>query len=185
MMAKARRSDPLSPDSLPAFQLLPPNRLRRLMTLSLLPALWVAGCASPRRTPTDPNTYWSGRLAIQILKQPPESLSASFELQGSAQKGEMVLLSPIGTSLARLDWTPLGARLTQGNEQVESTSLQQLGARLTGTELPIAALFEWLAGKPAQAPGWQVDLSAHAQGRITAARNQPSPGAILRIALDP
>jgi outer membrane lipoprotein LolB len=162
----------------------PFNPRRGVLALALSCALLAAGCATPRMTPVDANAYWSGRMAIQVLKDPPESLSAGFELQGSALTGEMVLLSPIGTTLARLEWTPQGARLAQGQQQVESTSLQRLGARLTGTELPIAALFEWLAGRPAEAPGWQVDLSAHAQGRISAERREPSPGAVLRIALD-
>uniref|UniRef100_UPI0040477A5D lipoprotein insertase outer membrane protein LolB n=1 Tax=Limnohabitans sp. TaxID=1907725 RepID=UPI0040477A5D len=157
---------------------------RRVLALALTSALLVAGCATPRLSPVDANAYWSGRMAIRVLKDPPESLSAGFELQGSAKAGEMVLLSPIGTTLARLDWTPQGAHLAQGQQQVSSPSLQKLGARLTGTELPIAALFEWLAGRPAEAPGWQVDLSAHAQGRISAERREPSPGAVLRIALD-
>jgi outer membrane lipoprotein LolB len=156
----------------------------RVLALALTSALLVAGCATPRLSPVDANAYWSGRMAIRVLKDPPESLSAGFELQGSANAGEMVLLSPIGTTLARLDWTPQGAHLAQGQQQVSSPSLQKLGARLTGTELPIAALFEWLAGRPAEAPGWQVDLSAHAQGRISAERREPSPGAVLRIALD-
>jgi len=163
----------------------PPQRgRRRVLALVLSSTLLAAGCATPRMSPVDANAYWSGRMAIQVLKDPPESLSAGFELQGSALAGEMVLLSPIGTTLARLEWTPQGARLAQGQQQVESTSLQKLGARLTGTELPIAALFEWLAGRPAEAPGWLVDLSAHAQGRISAERREPSPGAVLRIALD-
>ena len=157
---------------------------RRVLALALSCTLLAAGCASPRMIRVDDKAYWSGRMAIQVLKNPPESLSAGFELQGSAQAGEMVLLSPIGTTLARLEWTPQGARLTQGQQQVDSPNLQRLGARLTGTELPIAALFEWLAGRPAEAPGWQVDLSAHAQGRISAVRREPSPGAVLRIALD-
>ncbi len=157
---------------------------RRVMVMAMACTLLAAGCATPRMVAVDANAYWSGRMAIQVLKEPPESLSAGFELQGSAQAGEMVLLSPIGTTLARLEWTPQGARLAQGQQQLESTSLQRLGARLTGTELPIAALFEWLAGRPAEAPGWQVDLSAHAQGRISAERREPSPGAVLRIALD-
>ena len=160
------------------------NGRGRVLALALSSVLLAAGCATPRMTPMDANAYWSGRMAIQVLKDPPESLSAGFELQGSALAGEMVLLSPIGTTLARLEWTPQGARLTQGQQQVDSPSLQRLGARLTGTELPIAALFEWLAGHPAEAPGWQVDLSAHAQGRISAERREPSPGAVLRIALD-
>ena len=160
------------------------NGRRRVLALVLSSVLLAAGCATTRMTPMDANAYWSGRMAIQVLKDPPESLSAGFELQGSAQAGEMVLLSPIGTTLARLEWTPKGARLTQGQQQVDSPSLQRLGAHLTGTELPIAALFEWLAGRPAEATGWQVDLTAHAQGRINAERREPSPAAVLRIALD-
>jgi outer membrane lipoprotein LolB len=157
---------------------------RRVLGLATACCLFATGCATPRMIPLDDKAYWSGRMAIQVLKNPPESLSAGFELQGSAVAGEMVLLSPIGTTLARLEWTPEGARLAQGQQQMESPSLQRLGARLTGTELPIAALFEWLAGRPAEAPGWQVDLSAHAQGRISAERREPTPGALLRIALD-
>lgn len=172
MMASAQAQEPIQ------------ETRRRVLALALSSALLAASCATPRMTPLDANAYWSGRMAIQVLKDPPESLSAGFELQGSAQAGEMVLLSPIGTTLARLEWTPQGARLEQGQQQVDSTSLQRLGARLTGTELPIAALFEWLAGRQAEAPGWQVDLSAHAQGRISAERREPSPGAVLRIALD-
>jgi len=157
---------------------------RRVLGLAMACTLLVVGCATPRMVPLDDKAYWSGRMAIQVLKNPPESLSAGFELQGSALAGEMVLLSPIGTTLARLEWTPQGARLAQGQQQMESPSLQRLGARLTGTELPIAAMFEWLAGRPAEAPGWQVDLSAHAQGRISAERREPAPSALLRIALD-
>jgi len=33
-------------------------------------------------------------------------------------------------------------------------------------------------------PGWEVDLSALPQGRLTARRNTPEPEAVLRIVLD-
>jgi outer membrane lipoprotein LolB len=151
--------------------------------------MWVwlvllTACATPEPRTVASSNEWSGRLAIQVLKDPPESLSAHFELQGSAQSGQMVLLSPIGTSLARLQWQAEYARLEQGQEQVVGTSLQNLAARLTGTELPIGALFDWLAGRPSEASGWQVDLSSHAQGRITAERRLPAPVTVLRIVLD-
>jgi outer membrane lipoprotein LolB len=151
--------------------------------------MWVwlvllTACATPEPRTVAASNEWSGRLAIQVLKDPPESLSAHFELQGSAQSGQMVLLSPIGTSLARLQWQAEYARLEQGQEQVVGTSLQNLAARLTGTELPIGALFDWLAGRPSEASGWQVDLSSHAQGRITAERRLPAPVTVLRIVLD-
>ena len=147
-------------------------------------SLILAGCATPRAPQADPQAGWAGRLALQIQSDPPQSLSAGFELQGSAQQGDMVLLSPIGTTLARLAWTPQSAVLEQGHQHMQGTSLQALSEKLTGTALPIAALFEWLAGRPATAEGWQADLSGHEQGRLVAQRLTPAPAAVLRILLD-
>ena len=159
--------------------------LRVLWRWGLVPWLvLLTACATPQSPISAPGADFSGRLAVQVLKDPPETLSAGFELQGSAQSGQMLLLSPIGTTLARLQWEPKWARLEQGPQQIDSPSLQQLATQLTGTELPILALFEWLAGRPADAMGWQVDLSQHAQGRITAERRLPAPATLLRIALD-
>lgn len=159
---------------------------------ALLLALLMSGCATLRPPASDgaadsvahSAAFWSGRMAIQVLKDPPESMSASFELQGSALQGEMLLLSPIGTTLARLAWTPDGAKLNHGAQSLESPNLQVLATRLTGTELPIAALFDWLDGRAAEAPGWQVDLSQHAQGRLSAERLSPEPRTALRIVLN-
>ncbi len=163
-----------------------PHASQRRAWLSVcgLGLLTLAGCATPRPQAADTAAFWSGRLALQLQSTPPQSWSASFELQGSAEQGQMVLLSPIGTTLARLSWTPQTAWLEQGQDKTESSSLQSLSQRLTGTDLPIAALFEWLAGKAADAPGWQVDLSAHPEGRLTARRSTPAPEAVLRILLD-
>lgn len=159
---------------------------KRLAGLAL--GIWglglLTGCATQRPTPADPAAFWSGRLALQLQSNPPQSWSTSFELQGSAAQGHLLLLSPIGTTLARLSWTPQNALLEQGQDKTESPSLQSLSQRLTGTNLPIAALFEWLAGQATAVPGWQVDLSAHPQGRLTARRSKPEPEAILRIVLD-
>ena len=144
----------------------------------------LAGCATQRPPPANPAAFWSGRLALQLQSLPPQNWSTSFELQGSSAQGEMLLLSPIGTTLARLSWTPQSAQLEQGQEKTKSSSLQSLSQRLTGTNLPIAALFDWLAGQATVVPGWHVDLSAHPQGRLTAQRHEPAPEAVLRIVLD-
>lgn len=148
----------------------------------LLCALALASCATPRQPPS--SAFWSGRLALQVQSDPVQQWFANFELQGSAEQGELLLLTPIGTSLAKLSWTPDSARLEQGGRTVQGDSLSQLSERLSGTALPVAALFDWLAGKPADAPGWQADLSGHAQGRLSAQRSQPAPAASLRIVLD-
>lgn len=161
----------------------PPERRAWLGLLSL-GLLSLAGCATPRLPPADPAAFWSGRLALQLQSTPPQNWSASFELQGSAEQGQLVLLSPIGTTLARLSWTPQSALLEQGQDKTASNSLQSLSQRLTGTDLPIAVLFEWLGGKASDVPGWQVDLTAHREGRLTARRNTPAPETVLRILLD-
>jgi outer membrane lipoprotein LolB len=163
-----------------------PHGLQRRAWLSVcgLGLLALTGCATPRPKPTDTDSFWSGRLALQLQSTPPQNWSASFELQGSAEQGQMTLLSPIGSTLARLSWTPQAALLEQGQVKTESSNLQNLSQRLTGTDLPIAALFEWLTGKAADAPGWQVDLSAHPEGRLSARRSTPAPEAVLRIVLD-
>jgi outer membrane lipoprotein LolB len=96
----------------------------------------------------------------------------------------LLLLTPIGTSLAKLSWTPGSAQLEQGGRTLQGNSLAQLSERLSGTTLPVAALFDWLAGQSADAPGWQADLSGHAQGRLSAQRSSPAPAATLRIVLE-
>lgn len=146
--------------------------------------LGLTGCATPR-APSNPSaSFWSGRMALQLDGPPPQNWSTSFELQGSPTQGQLLLLSPLGTSLAQLSWSPAVAVLTQGQDKIESPNLQSLSQRLTGTSLPIAALFEWLAGRNWDEPGWQVDLTAYAQGRLTASRITPAPQAVLRIVLE-
>lgn len=154
--------------------------LRR--TCLLLWAGSLVACATPR--PPTVSAFWSGRMALQLQSEPPQQWHAGFELQGSAEQGELLLLSPIGTTLAKLSWTPGAAHLEQGGRTVLSDNLSGLSERLGGTALPVSALFEWLAGRPADVPGWQADLSGHAQGRLTAQRSQPAPAATLRILLD-
>ncbi|MGV1043966.1 lipoprotein insertase outer membrane protein LolB [Limnohabitans sp.] len=149
----------------------------------LLFAWTLTGCATPR-PPVQTDAFWSGRLALQVQSEPPQQWFANFELQGTAEQGELLLLSPIGTTLAKLSWTPIAARLEQSGGSVQSNNLSSLSERLTGTALPIAALFEWLAGRPAQVQGWQADLSGHAQGHLQAQRTQPAPATALRIVLD-
>jgi outer membrane lipoprotein LolB len=163
-----------------------PHAARRRAWLSLcsLGLLTLAGCATPRAKSASATAFWSGRLALQLDSTPPQNWSAGFELQGSAEQGEMTLLSPIGSTLARLSWTPQEALLEQGQEKIKSRNLRSLSQHLTGTDLPIAALFAWLAGQAADVPGWQVDLSAHPEGRMTARRSSPSPEAVLRILID-
>lgn len=142
------------------------------------------GCAQPLKPREGEENFWSGRLALQVEDQASQSFSALFELRGSAQNGGLVLISPLGSRLAQLDWKDGHAELATGAQEVRtSDSLENLLQDVTGTRIPIATLFSWLQGTQTTAPGWEADLSGLAEGRLIARRDNPAPKATLRIAL--
>lgn len=114
-----------------------------------------------------------------------QSFSASFHLQGTPEQGSLDVFNPLGSQIAKLQWQPGTALLQQGDRATQSGSLQDLLRQSLGTALPVQALFSWLQGNNASAEGWQVDLSRHNEGRITAKRTSPSPQATLRVVLQP
>ncbi len=151
--------------------------------------LLLAGCAQPTlRPPTGSPaaaSYWQGRLALRVAAQPePTSFFANFELQGTAETGELLLSSPIGTTVAQLRWNPQTALLRNNGQTRAFDSLDALAQEATGTALPIAALFEWLQGRAVSAAGWQADLTQLDAGRLLARRLQPAPAADLRLILE-
>ena len=153
--------------------------------LLLAAATALAGCASPWRAGEPAPPSWSGRLALQVQSQPPQSFSAAFTLRGAPERGELSLNTPLGSTLAYLTWEPGTAVLRANGEVRRFDSVQALTAEAVGTALPLAALFDWLAGQPTQVPGWQPDLSRLTDGRLQARREAPAPAADLRIVLDP
>jgi outer membrane lipoprotein LolB len=147
--------------------------------------LWLAGCAQPPARAPASTPAWSGRLALLVQDTAEQSFHANFELSGNPEQGTLLLTSPLGTTVARLHWAAGMAELEQGGQRRSSAALDTLLQELTGSSLPIAALFDWLQGRATPATGWQVDVSAATQGRITAQRWQPLPQATLRIVLSP
>jgi outer membrane lipoprotein LolB len=149
-------------------------------------ALLLTGCAhlNSSRQHTDPSTFWSGRLALQVDGSAAQSFSASFELKGSAEAGELTLFNPLGGTVARMLWQPGSATLHAHGEIRPFDSLETLVVQATGAPLPLAALFDWLRGRNTPVPGWQADLARLDDGRLTAVRSQPEPTATLRVVLD-
>jgi len=118
------------------------------------------------------------------VSTPGQSFSAAFELQGNPAQGELQFFTPLGSTAAALSWSPAGALLRARGETRAFNDLTQLTNTLLGTDVPVAALFAWLDGQPQAVPGWQVDLSQRAQGKIQAHRTSPAPAAELRVLLD-
>jgi outer membrane lipoprotein LolB len=134
---------------------------------------------------------YQGRIALRIASDPPQSLYAGFSLNGDAQTGDLTLNTPLGNTVAQLTWTPQSAILKANNETKEYPSAGALIENVTGTAIPLSALFDWLAGKNTVAEGWEIDLSDmkpdnannDTAQRLVAKRTSPLPTAELRIAI--
>ena len=167
-----------------------------VLRLGLLHAiLFIAGCADKQwatgindakndAVSSSSSAFWAGRISLQLQGDPPQAFFAGFELKGRLEVGELTLISPLGSILGIMRWSPGLAVLEQGGSTQRFASTDDLLAQTTGAAVPISALFDWLDGKNTIAQGWEADLSRQSDGRITAKRTAPAPQAELRIVLD-
>jgi outer membrane lipoprotein LolB len=173
-------------------------RLSKLLALFFAINL-VAGCAintlangefgtENSNTPNNPlRIGYQGRLSLRIASDTPQSLYGAFSISGDAQTGELSLNSPLGNTVAKLTWTPQTALLVANNTTTTYPSTEALITTVTGTVLPLPALFDWLAGISTPIEGWETDLSNMQNPdnrRLIAKRISPLPTVELRIALE-
>ena len=156
-------------------------------SIIIFATIFIAGCAAPTRAIVSKESevsLWRGRLAVRVESEQPQAFSAGFELTGNAQAGELTLYTPLGNTAAALSWSPQTAVMRSNGDVRHFESLDALIKQAVGTEIPVVALFAWLAGDNMAVAGWSADLSDHAKGRITARRTQPAPLAELRLVLE-
>jgi len=161
-----------------------PARRRWLATA---PLLLLGACAQVPRVPAPTagaREHWSGRIALRIDSEPAQSFAAGFDLRGNAQRGELALYSPLGATLARLQWSVGTAELAWNGQRRSFDSIDALTRQAVGTELPIASLFNWLSGQDSHAEGWSADLGGLGEGKLVAQRTAPAPAVTLRLVLD-
>ncbi|MBX3601937.1 MAG: outer membrane lipoprotein LolB [Rubrivivax sp.] len=168
--------------------------MRGLLAALAVGAL-LAGCATPPRESAD----WTvGRLSLRVdagEAQAAQSLSAGFELRGDGREGELRLSTPLGNRMAEARWSPGSAVLDDGRGERRFATLDELSRAALGEPLPLAALPDWLAGRPwpgaAHATtaegfeqlGWQVATARRADGVVEARRAAP-PAVWLRVRLE-
>jgi outer membrane lipoprotein LolB len=122
-------------------------------------------------------------LRISPEQGQAQAFSAEFDLIGNDQTGELTLYGPLGSTAAAMTWTPQSATMRTNGEARHFGSLNALVREAVGTDLPVSALFAWVAGENKRANGWHADLSDYPQGRIKARRQDPAPTAELMLVL--
>jgi len=162
---------------------------RHVYSVGFFVGLMLSGCghfSSPvKNNPLSAPTHWEGRLQVRVLLANPELFSANFELQGSPQRGELIIYSPIGTTLAVASWSEREALLKQGSIEKRFASMEELTMQLTGAQLPLQLLMSWLDTDGQSIKGWDIrSENAPAGRRIYAQRNQPSPPLQLTLLIN-
>ncbi len=166
--------------------------------LAALPGVLALGLLAACATTPRPPAELAGRLAVRVEAfegAPARSLATQFELRGDALAGELRLSTPIGTTAAQARWRPGSAELITPEATRSFADLDALAQALLGEALPLAALIDWLRGRPwPGAPstastggfeqmGWRIDLSRVAQGWVLAARER-APAVSVRARLE-
>jgi outer membrane lipoprotein LolB len=116
-------------------------------------------------------------------------------LHGNALAGDLQLTTPLGSVVAQARWQPGNVELVTGEGTHRFADLDSVAQELLGQSLPLAALIEWLRGRPwPGAPsiardggfdqlGWRIDLTRLAEGWVIAARDS-APALSVRARLE-
>lgn len=180
--------------------------------ISIAAALLLASCASvaPRAPASAPSAsaddlHLSGQLSVRVAGDGGNSGArgratggnVGFDLIGGPATGQLELSTPFGSLIARAQWRPGDVRLQTTEDERRFDDLDALTRELLGEAVPVAALFDWLRGKPwpqaASQPlavgagfeqlGWRIDLSRQTMGVLIATR-LADPVVTLRAQLE-
>ncbi len=168
--------------------------------VALCAALLLSACAVvPTGGESQGSGTLSGRFAVRVEGidgAAARSVTAAFELLGSADTGQLNLATPLGSVLAQARWAPGQVVLVTPKGETNYPDLNALTREILGEGLPIAALFDWLRGRPwpgaVSTPtsetgfeqlGWVVDLARIDEAWV-AARRERAPVVTLRAKLD-
>lgn len=144
-----------------------------------------------------------GQLSIKLLAfqdQPAKGISLGFFFNGTAQGGQLDLMTPLGSQVALVRWTPSDAWLQTEQGDRHFDTLAELSNQVLGEPLPLAALMHWVQGRPApdlpaptdttaqsfEQSGWRIDTTDIAAGKLNAQRPATAQqrGITVRVRLD-
>lgn len=166
------------------------------------------GCASV--TAVAPDRVYTGRFsAVATQGEKRETVSGRFSVEVRGDRQTIDLATPLGTTVARIEVGPDGARASgPGVQDVRGSDPEALTEQLLGWRLPVSGLSDWIEGRPApgrparverdggrpvliEQDGWTVriaeTLENSARPRLIVLERPASPlapGVVLRLAVD-
>ena len=120
----------------------------RALAVSLASVALLTACATSPRSAAD--RAYSGRFAVTTaLGEQRESVSGRFSLEVRGPQQILELASPLGTTVARIEIEPGGARATGARmQEVRGADADALTEQLLGWPLPVSGLADWIEGRP-------------------------------------
>lgn len=177
-------------------------------SLVVLFAALLAACATAPET--TPDRVYTGRFsAVATQGDRRESVSGRFSVEVRGDRQRIDLATPLGTTVARIEVGPEGARANgPGMQDARGPDADALAEQLLGWRLPVNGLSDWIEGRPVpsrparverdgsrlvliEQDGWTVRLAetfaASARPRLIVlerAASPPAPGVVLRLVVD-
>ena len=136
--------------------------VRFVLTFALV---FLAGCAGmdERAASTPLEFELAGRIAVRFRD---EAASGNVTWRHGADTDDMLITTPIGSSLARISRSGPAVTLTTA-DGVESRAadVEALTEKVLGFRLPLVGLADWVRGRPVD--GIPATAERDAQGRLT------------------
>ena len=135
----------------------------RALAASLTALALLTACATTARAPAD--RAYTGRFAVTTASaEKRENVSGRFDLEIRGLQQILELSSPLGTTVARIEVEPGGARATGVQmQEVRGADADALTEKLLGWPLPVSGLADWIEGRPVPSRSARVERE---DGRI-------------------
>lgn len=107
-----------------------------------------------------PERSYAGRFSATTLQGAErQNLSGRFSLEVRAGQQSLDLATPIGTTLARIEISRDGARVSSQAQEFRGPDADALTEQVLGWRLPVSGLADWLEGRPAPGRPARVERS--------------------------
>lgn len=184
----------------------PGSRASRLLLAGCVAVM--TGCATTPQSLAD-HTYAGRFSAVSTQADRRETVSGRFNLEVRGARQTIDLSTPLGTTVARIEVGPDGARATGPQmQEVQGPDADALTERLLGWRLPVSGLPDWVEGRPAagrtahverdgervsliEQDGWTVRLTEYFSGSrrprlmvLERPATSIAPGVVLRLVMD-